>query len=95
MGAPNNGPMFILHRCNIVNVDAHTVCIVTGSTMTNDRQAKPTRRGEWLARSTTYPPAGGAPVCWPTVFNAIHAPLAVGNVGETAGDVGLSRLPSL
>ena len=60
--------------------------------MTNDRQAKPTRRGEWLARSTTYPLVG-APVCWPTVYNPIHAPLAVGNVGETAGDVGLSRLP--
>ncbi|PVH83962.1 hypothetical protein DL98DRAFT_584984 [Cadophora sp. DSE1049] len=90
MGAPNNGPMFILHRCNIVNITAHTVCIVTGTTMTNDRQAKPTRRGEWLVRSTIYPPAAPAPICVPTLHNAINAPLAVGTAADTAGDTVLA-----
>ncbi|KAH7379853.1 hypothetical protein BKA64DRAFT_765393 [Cadophora sp. MPI-SDFR-AT-0126] len=91
MGAPNNGPMFILHRCNITNISAHTVCIVAGSTMTNERQAKPTRRGEWLARLTIYPPAVPAPICPTTVYNAAHHwPLAVGTAADTAGDTALT-----
>ncbi|XMA11818.1 hypothetical protein WAI453_004609 [Rhynchosporium graminicola] len=82
LGAPNNGPRYILCRQNLVNIRSHAVCINTGGAMMNNRQASVRNRSEWSRRSDRGVPGPGNPVR----VRLAGLLLGVGAIVDAAGD---------